>query len=316
MAWTKKDVGAPVFNDLANAAGAAAGALGAIAASGALAAGAVAVASSAHAAKADPLAAAFSTVVQSLQNLLNDTFGAGVFVLVVNQFDVPGVRPVDNFGIPILYPREALQMAMESFDDTADANRPQFSDDAQVTAYGFMATASSVAGIITLIDELLRVFNIAEWNLINQRFRNAILPPSPTSVYPDWQSLRLNSISQIAGVQKSANQMLENLRGNTLDTHDAVRDVVQTLKEKVETADSIVSQLKNNLTSLQNAAKASGLYVLNVPPGPGGNTRLKNEIFDCNLVLENSGYTVVAITVGGGPTLIPVDTVRRLTVGG
>lgn len=315
MAWKKTQVAAPVFNEIGQLAGQAAAAAGAIANSAALANAAVGKAKQAYASKADPLAAAFSTVVGAARNILNDAFGTGVFMLTINQFDVPGTRQVDDFGIPILYPREALQMAIESFDDQADPLRPQFSDDATVCAYGYLATAPDVAGIVTLVDELLRVFNVAEWQLIKTRYRNASFPPSPSSVYPDWQSLRLNSISQIASTQAASNAMLKNLEGNVLDTHDAVKDAIDCIKDKTDTANQILQNVANNLQLLQAAAKASGLYTLNVPPHVGGNTYLKDQIFDCDLTLGQTGYTVVAIAVGGGPSLNAVDRVRHLTLG-
>lgn len=316
MAWKKTQIAAPVFNEISSLAGSAAGAIGALSTQAALTTAAIGVAKKAYASKADPLASAFKGVVESARNTINDTFGQGVFMLSINQFDVPGARRTDDFGIPLLYPREALQMAIESFDDLADPLRPQFSADAMVCAYGFIATAPTVAGVVTLVNELIRVFNIAEWDLIKTRYQNAVQPPTPASVYPDWQSLKLNSIRQIADVQKASNAMLRNLEGNVLDAHDAVKDVIDTIQEKATTAAGIIDSLQQNLSALQSAAKASGLYTLNVPPHIGGNEYLKDQIFDCDLTLEQTGYTVVAITVGGGPSLQPVDNIRKLTLGG
>lgn len=315
MAWKKTDVAAPVFNEIAALSGSAAKSVSSIASLAKQATATVDKVKKSYASKADPLIQSFTTVVAATQNLLNDTFGTGVFMLTINQFDVPGARRVDDFGVPILYPREALQMAIESFDDLADPLRPVFSADATVCAYGFLATAPSISGVVALIDELVRVFDVSEWNLIKTRYRNATLPPAPSSVYPDWQSLKLNSISQIAGVQKDANAMLKNLEGNVLDAHDAVKDAINTVKEKSETATQIIDSLQQNLQNLQSAAKASGLYTLNVPPHIGGNEYLKDQIYDCNLVIENTGYTLVAITVGGGPSLNAVDRIRKLTLG-
>ena len=315
MAWKKSDVAAPIFNEIGSLAGSAASSVGAIASAANVANATVNKVKKAYASKADPLASAFKSVVGSARNLLNDTFGSGVFMLTINQFDVPGARRVDDFGIPLLYPREALQMAIESFDDNGDSARPQFSEDATVCAYGFLATAPTVAGVVALVEELIRVFDISEWQLIKTRYNNASQLPTLASNYPDWQSLKLNSISQIAGVQDQANKMLKSLEGNVLDTHDAVKDAIDTIQEKSQTANDIIDSLQQNLTNLSSLAKASGLYTLNVPPHVGGNEYLKEQIFDCDLTLEQTGYTVVAITVGGGPTLNAVDRIRKLTLG-
>lgn len=311
MAWVKKDVGAPVSQALVDAAGTAATAVGTMAGVLSIATSLLKVAQVFVNKKVDPFAAAFQSVITELENLNNDLFATGVYILTINQLDVPGARRQDDFGVPILYPREALQMAIESFDDIGDPNRPQFSDGAQVCAFGFLATAPSLVGLIDLIDALLGVFNIKDWELIKKRLKRISDPPSVASVYPDWKSLRLNSVSQLKSIQDSTNRLLETVRGLG-EVVDAIHDIINCVDQKVKDAEAIVSAMKQNLQDLQSAAKASGLYVLDVPPHIGGNPYLKEQIFDCHLAIANTPYTLVGIFVGGGPSLSPVNNVRQM----
>lgn len=310
--WTKSDVFAPVSKELAQIAGTAAGAAGATAGVLGAAAGLLQVAAAFITGTSDPFKAAYASVIDELEDLLNDLFGAGVFSLTINQFDVPGRRPKDDFGIPLLLPREALQLAIASFDDLADENRPQFSDSAEVAAFGFLANAPSVEGLLDLIKALVAVFSIPDFNLLQRRLQDAIEPPVTPSRYPDWQSLKLNSIDQIRETQEAANKMLENLRGNLTTADDNLVDLINVLTKKVKQAEKIIKDLEDVLDNLSNATAASGLFTLNIPPGVGGNKRLKEEIFDCDLTLINGGYTVVGIFVGGGPTLVPIDNIRKI----
>jgi hypothetical protein len=314
MAWVKnKKVGAPVFKEIADAAGQAGAAVNTLAGALALASAALDVAKLFVQENIDPFAAAFQEVINQLEDLNNDLFGTGVYLLTINQLDVPGARRQDDFGVPMLFPREALRMAMESFDDPGDPNRPQFSNSAQVCAFGFLATAPSIVGLIDLINALLNVFNIFEWELIKNRLQRATLTPSPASAYPDWRSVRLNSIPQMKLLQDSVNRLLETCRGLGAVV-DAIHDVIDCIDQKVDDATAIVNALKANLAALQAAAKASGLYILDVPPQIGGNEFLKDQIFDCNLAIAQTPYTICGIFVGGGPSLVPVDNIRKTII--
>lgn len=312
MSWKKSDIGAPAIASAAAAAGSVLGAIGAATAATAIAASQVATANQAFQDKADKTLAAFNAVVTSVENLINDTFGTGVYMLQINQFDVPGRRPLDDFGVPLLYPREALQMAISSFDDLADDQRPQFSDQAQVAAFGFLATAADIEGLKQLITQLLAVFDLSDWRIALKKYNDATVPPTVPSVYPDWKSIRLNSIPQLAGTQKALNKALENVRGTVNSAGSASKDLANMVDKKARDAKQLVQAIQDNIQHLQNAIKASGIYFLNVPVGVGGNTRLKNEIFDCNLVIQNTGYTIVGILVGGGPSAAPIEAVRGL----
>jgi hypothetical protein len=313
VAWKKSNIGAPVSSALANAAGGAASAVGTMGAVLGVAQSLLGVASAFVATKVDPFASAFQSIISELEKLNNDLFGTGVYFLTINQLDVPGARRQDDFGIPMLYPREALQMAIESFDDLGDVNRPQFSNQANVCAFGMLATAPSLVGLIDLINALLNVFNISDWDLVKKRMQRASEPPAVASVYPDWKSLRLNSISQLKALQDSVNRLLETTRGLG-ESVDAIKDIIQTIQQKTEDAERIVQALQDNLSNLKNAAAASGLYVLDVPPHIGGNEYLKDQIFDCDLAIAQTPYTIVGIFVGGGPSLAPIDTVRKMII--
>lgn len=314
MAWKKGDISAPASGPLASAAGAVGGAIGTMSSVLQVASTLLGVASALYKANQDPFAAGFNSVLQQVQNLNNDLFASGVYQLTINQFDVPGVRPVDDFGIPLLTPREALQMAINSFDDLADPNRPQFSNSATVSGFGFLATSATPDGLMALIQDILRVFGIPDWQVLLRRYQEATQLPTPASQYPDWKSLRLNSIPQLKGMQDATNKVIQNARGNLLTSDKNVTDLISMIETKASRARRLVKDMQENIAALQGAAKATGLYTLDIPSGPGGNQRLKDEIFDCPLIVSNTKYTVVAIFVGGGPSLVPINTVKGLVL--
>jgi hypothetical protein len=236
-------------------------------------------------------------------------------MLQINQFDVPGRRPLDDFGVPLLYPRDALQMAIASFDDPGDLNRPQFSDQATVAAFGFLATAADIQGLKSLITSLLNVFTLSSWQIALKKYNQATVPAVPLSVYPDWTSIRLNQIPQLAGTQKALNRMIQNVQGTTNSAAQATKDLANMINNKTQTAKNLIQAIQNNIAQLQSAIAASGIYFLNVPSQVGGNTLLKNQIFDCNLAIQQTGYTIVGILVGGGPSAAPIESVRGLLGG-
>lgn len=312
MSWKKDPIAAPVLNEVSNIASQAAGALGIINSSASVAQKAVALAATAFRNSTDPALTAFTQTIQATQNFMNDAFNTGVFQLTINQLDVPGPRKQDSNGIPLLYPREALLMAIESFDDLNDPNRPQFSNDATVSAFGFLATSATADGLLALMALLGSVFGIGEWDLIGKRMNGYINANQGRSIYPDWTSMRLNQIKQIADTQKATNQMLGMMTGNSLDANSAVRDAINAVISKTSESKNTLERAQDLLTVLSAATKATGIYTLNVAPGVGGNQRLKDEIYDCDLVISQTPYTIVGIYAGGGPSLSPINRIRQL----
>src|SRR5271154_5548535 len=91
-----------------------------------------------------PYAAIVTALIAELEAFNNDLFATGVYYLSVTGDTALNLGiPVkhDSLGIPLLTPKQAIQAAINSFNDTCDTNRPQFSQYAEITAFGIMATS-------------------------------------------------------------------------------------------------------------------------------------------------------------------------------
>ena len=106
----------------------------------------------------DPLQAALLKAIEGLEETLNDIFGSGMFTLTVNPFRLEGVRQFDDFGTPLMTPADIINEMVQSFDDLGDGNRPQFSESAEVVAFGLIATAPDLAGLLDFQTLFNRLF--------------------------------------------------------------------------------------------------------------------------------------------------------------
>lgn len=260
----------------------------------------------------DPFAQIISQAADELEDLINDTFGTGFFVLTVNPFKLEGIRRFDDFGTPLLTPSQAIEIMVNSFDDLGDENRPQFSDSATVTSFGIMATAPDLAGLLDLIRQLIALFAIPEWELIltehERRSDDTVTP----SVAPDWESLRLNSFSPFDEVQRNLNELLEAVRGTTVVPDSNLADLIDLITQKVTRLQQLTEQIRAIID--QAAGSVTGLYVFELDPTTGGNNLIKQELRDPFLeqCTPDNGYTVSVLFVGGGPSLIPVQNLKEL----
>ena len=330
MAWQKSSVGAPVPQAIVSAVDAVDTVVSILDPILTVAETALEVAKVFVKTTTDPAAVLFDAVISDLENLINDLFATGVYCLEVNPFNiqassviVPGAvggpSPIigrwDVFGIPLMTPNECIINMINSFDDLGDTARPQFSSQASIVAFGFLITAPDIAGFLALIDAFLAVFDWPGFDLMKARMAKQITEPVP-SVYPDWVSLKLNSIKQLKDIQDSLLDLVNTLKGyrNVLNN---VIDLIDMIKTKVETLQDIVKKFRNQLDSLKNAAKASGIYVFNFPLQTGGNKAIQaalNDPYLQSICTLDNGYTASILLLGGGPSAAPINAIKELVI--
>jgi len=213
-------------------------------------------------------------------------------------------------GLPILSANDAILAAIESFDDKGDAARPQFSNSANVCAFGILFTVPTIQQLIDILEAMSDVFKIPEFEFALKKIKR-FKTTAQVSVNPDWQSVRLNSIEHLSAMQKELLGLLETFRGYLVVPSAGLGDIINILQQKT----AKIQQLLTRLQALLNAiSRVSGVYFLDVPEGPGGNARIKRALEDpflqdpCN----QTGFTVMALFVGGGPSLQPIETIRAL----
>lgn len=315
MPWQQSPVNGPISDAIKSALTPVSNALGAIAPILSAAQALLNIAKAFISGTTDPTQSLLSSLISELEDLVNDTFGSGVFLLTVNPFKLEGIQRFDDFGTPLLTPAEAIDIMIESFDDLGDQARPQFSDSATVTAFGLMATAPDLAGLLDLIRQLLALLNIPEWELILTEHEEKADDQFVKSQVPDWESLRLNSFSPFDQVQRDLLELLEAARGTQVVADDNLTDLIEMLTKKVSRIQEITERIRDIID--QAAGSATGLYTFNLPPTVGGNELIQQQLRDPFLEqCVPNGYTVATLFVGGGPSLTPVDNLRKLLLGG
>lgn len=269
------------------------------------------------------------SLVNELTKLNNDLFGTGIYMLNVGAYDIEGYKlKFDSIGFPLLPTDTALRVAIESFDDVGDngetidsqgnvvkvnpySGRPQFSDESQVSALGLLATAPSLGELITLMGSLINVFGIPDWKFAHGQYTE-FKSKGVNSIKPDWRSIKLNSFEPFTGLQREINKMINTLKGNQTSVKTNLSDLIDIIQSKVSTVQDIINNINAIINNLNHC---SGLYVLDLPLGVGGNERIKSAIADASLQsvcsLSINKYTYLTIFVGGGPSATIVDNLRK-----
>lgn len=101
----------------------------------------------------NPFATLLGKLLQSIEDMIADFFSSGLYSLFVAPKEgyTSSVKK-DAWGIPSLTPGEAINMAVRSFDDPGDLERPLFSDSATVGAIGLMLTLPTFASFSSAFD--------------------------------------------------------------------------------------------------------------------------------------------------------------------
>lgn len=261
----------------------------------------------------DPFAGLLDDAINELENLVNDTFGTGAFLLTVNPFKLEGVRQFDDFGIPLLTPADCIELMVESFDDLGDEKRPQFSDSATVSAFGIMATAPDLAGLLDLIRELVALFSIPEWELVLSAHEERNNTANVSSVVPDWESLRLNSFPPFDQMQRNVIGLLEAAKGTQVVPDSNISDLIGMIQKKVTRVQELTQSIQDILD--QAAGSVTGLYTFELDIQTGGNNLIKSQLRDPFLEqCVPNGYTIASLFVGGGPSAVPVNNLKNLLI--
>ncbi len=269
----------------------------------------------------DLLQALMGAVISEAENLNNDFFGSGAFQLIISPFDLFGPRYLedgngkDQYKIPYLTPRDAISAAVRSLDDTGDINRPVFSDAANIAAFGLLVTAPDVRALISLMESLLSVWKLDDLEFIITRTKAKAAPKPKKSVPVDWTSLKFNQIAALGDIQAENNKALAIARGYLNVGDNVITQMIDTIQRKVSVLNNSVATFQQVINLLTAAAGIPNVFVLDVPLGPGGTRRLKTELRDANLesLLLNK-YTLMLLYVGGGPSALGVDNIRKLMV--
>lgn len=263
----------------------------------------------------DLYAALMSALITECENLINDLFGSGAYEIIVSPFHSIAQRlPKDKYGINLLNPGQAIDIAIKSFDDLGDDNRPQFSSGANVSAFGILVTVPDVFLFIQLLEALYNVWTTWDINYIRQE----ILKKTGVrykSKPPDWGNVSFTKIDALAQIKKQLMDVLYIAKGYQITPDDGINDLINALSRKVAILNDTVTTFQAVLDALAGSTALSGAYIFDVPLGVGGNDKIKaalpNEVLSA---LKLNRYTIFMLYVGGGPSAAGVDAIRQLIV--
>jgi len=261
----------------------------------------------------DLFKAIMSALVTELENLMNDLFGAGVFELFVTPFNVNrrGLT-IDKLGIPKVTPAQAINFAVNSFDDTGDEQRPIFSDGANVAAFGLLITAPDIILFYEILKKLGVFWKTKEFEILIQRVELA-QNPKTRSFNPDWSSFKFNQIEYIGQLQKDMGETLALIKGYMLVADDVMTKLIDALQKKIDDLNARIVALQAIVDLIGSLDEMAGVWFLNVPLGPGGTALIKKELKDQVLSgLSFNNYTMMALYMGGGPNAQAAETWRAL----
>jgi hypothetical protein len=269
---------------------------------------------------ADPYAGIMGAVVASLEDLVNDYFGAGGHLLVVDNF-APILQPKnkkdkkdkkDKYGIPLLAPGTAINIALSSLDDLGDPSRPVYSNSAQISAFGFMLTAIDFVGFYELMKALQNVWSIDELKFNIKKFEQFEKGFSQ-SVPPNWKATKYNDIEQVAKLQKNILKMLNQTRGYLVTADQAVIQLIDSFVRKADQLKASADGIASILRALSAIAAMNDVWAFDVPLTTGGTEKLKEQLFSDQLAgMKLNKYTFLVLYVGGGPNAPVIDNIRQL----
>ena len=261
----------------------------------------------------DPLKAVYSAFITELRDYINNALSSGVFILVVNPFELSPPLAIDNFGMPRMSPAQAISAASTAFDDIGDPHRPTFGDSTDVTAFGYLVTAGTLTEAKDLLTKLNSVFNLDIINKIIADFQKGItsqtyqealaLDPYNTTTIPtkpDFQSMKISDIPAMRGVATSIGGVLNYMEGlSKLD--DPITQIIDVIQAKIDTLESIVSDFEDLISAFTFNLSVQGVYQHVLSTTTGGVTKLKSALRTAgDLSQVKTDYTALFYVCGGG----------------
>jgi hypothetical protein len=162
-----------------------------------------------------------------------------------------------------------------------------------------------------LINGLLHLKILSDYAFKIERRNRAGLGNASAPVPPDWKKVALNQSTDMKNIQDSLNKAASYLTGYRTVPDQALSDLVNVIGKKAGFANAISSTLAGIINTAANLNNQTGIYMLNMPPGLGGNSRIKAELRDCPLERSTNQYTILLLWVAGGPDITGVDNYRK-----
>ena len=215
--------------------------------------------------------------------VLKDILSFGGAFIVITPFNVSnpwnyeiGLSPY-SLKLPSLTPQQALQEFYNSFNNTKDLTRPQWTNDVKVAGFGFMITAPDPGTLTQLISSLKLLFNFDEFDTIGKTYQTQISNYSQAlnkegkaysslftnsegtlsfdlSKFTDLSNLYSNTQTAIANGENIVQALLvsDSTTAGKLHWYGLSLENFTYLKQSVDMFDSIIKVLTESISATEN----------------------------------------------------------------
>lgn len=263
---------------------------------------------------ADPYKALVAALITELEEFINDTFGAGIYSLIVDPFTaIMHGKRYDRWGIPLVTPGDAINLALASLDDEGDPNRPIFSPNANIAGCGIMLTTPSYGELFNLLQALWNLLQLDYLLFLMQkldRFKNG---RSDRGRMPDWVGFKISDIPIMGRVQSAMLDALATVKGYIVVTDEIITQLLNVLTQKLDDIQYIVDTINILIANIETLVGLNQAVVFDMPKAAGGTDRLRAELQDPVLMSNRiNEYTFMILFVGGGPGADKAEILRSL----
>lgn len=254
-------------------------------------------------------------IIAELEDLIDNLFGTGLYMLSVTPFSVARKSGYDPFGFPLLTPRDAIANAIASLDDEGDENRPDFGSGGIVSLLGLMISVPDPQQFYEALKKLVEIFDIGELQELVFRIENLLDfrtrctdPVSQPTTPPDWVSYKLNNIQILKDTENALLEGLQTFKGLLSVPDNIIQDIINTIENKLAVFSSVADQLRE----ISFNVGFTGVYTTSLSNASGGNEAIKEALRDSSLDRSSNGYTFMLLFVSGGSAAPVVGTLNKL----
>jgi len=251
----------------------------------------------------DPIRALVQTFVEEVVNFLGDLRTAGVYVLPVAPLNTS-----DRIGMEGL-----IKAVSTSFDDLADADRPQFSESAELVGYVILVGSDDISTLYDLfLKQSATLFDFGEFKDWEWAEDPDYVPPrvirSANAKPPDWKNVTVAEVCPPIGeglreLERSA---------EALYPGDALNDFIDALAEVMRNKSLILQALADRLEEIAQALEdffKLDVWYLKVGPIIGQNSWREEFLNATNRPPYEEGVDYVSglAFLGGGPSVVALE---------
>ena len=253
---------------------------------------------------ADAMHAAIQELIAIIQELINQIYNllqTGIYFYLDKGPFFTGGNPDGLHGF--------LSRWKASFDDIGDSNRPQFEENAQMSAMLFVVGANDLPDLYRLLKLLAMLFGIPslDWEEDEYGFDVPTRIENGMSTPPDWESVRLGGIcppfARLAEILTQAMGMLT-VTDDYANMLDALAEIIS---EKAALLSAIADEIQAVVDSITALIESSGLYILQID-GNGvadliTKTEAATDVPPWNLESWVAGTCLLGATADFGPVV-------------